>query len=567
MAGPPNQKTLQLGRESLSVPWNRLDRAIEAVSPSWAASRLQARVGHALFSAYGGGYNGASLSRRSLAGWNPLGGDADAQVLPDLRDLRERSRDLRRNSPVAGGAIGTSITNVVGTGLTMQPRVDAAALGLDEAAAQAWQERTTREFELWACSAESDLSRKQNFYLQQGLLFGSVLEAGDHAVVLARNPKSPLPVKLALQHVEGERLCNKNRAPDKPGLVAGVEMDEGGAPLRYHFASANPDRRTGAGAMTKVTWAIVDAWGARSGRRNVIHAFERTRAGQTRGVPMLAAVIEPLKQLERYTEAELMAAVVSGLFTVFISAGSAANLMPSAIANGEGSGSTGTSSAAGAGWDAKLGNGLVVELGKGDEVSTANPGRPNSAFDPFVTAIIRQIGLQLQIPYEVLVKHYSSSYSAARAAMLDAWRFWKMRRQWLVFEFCQPVYEAWLDEAVAIGRIAAPGYFADAGVRAAWARAVWTGDGPGAIDPLKDAQAAEKRVQLTISTLEQESVLHDGVSWDVKVPQRAREKKKLDDVGLPDPSAQVLAKPGAPAQQEPPEPPDGAPGSVPADNQ
>ncbi len=42
------------------------------------------------------------------------------------------------------------------------------------------------------------------------------------------------------------------------------------------------------------------------------------RPGQRRGVPVLAPVIEALKQLGRYTDAELVAAVVSGLFTVFV---------------------------------------------------------------------------------------------------------------------------------------------------------------------------------------------------------------------------------------------------------
>ncbi|MCW5632439.1 MAG: phage portal protein [Rubrivivax sp.] len=546
--------------QAVPVRWNVVDRAIASVAPAWGASRLQARVGHALFSAYGGGYNGASFARRSLAGWNPLGGDADSQILTDLRELRERSRDLRRNSPLAGGAIGTSVTNVVGTGLAVLPRVNARVLRLSPAEAAAWQENVAGDFELWAASVHSDLTRVQNFYLQQGLLFGSVLEAGDHCVILARNEKSPLPVKLALQHVEADRLCNMGRAPDRPGLVAGVEVDSDGAALRYHFASANPERRIGA----RLEWTSVEAWGPRSGRQNVIHAFERTRAGQTRGVPMLAAVIEPLKQLERYTEAELMAAVVSGLFTVFISAGGPASVMPSAVAGSAGGAASGSSTASGSGWDAKLGNGLVVELAKGDSVSTANPGRPNAAFEPFVTAITRQIGLQLQIPFEVLTKHYTASYSAARAAMLDAWRFWKVRRQWLVFEFCQPVYAAWLDEAVAIGLIRAPGYFADPAIRAAWTRAVWTGDGPGSIDPLKDVQAAGARVRLSISTLEQESLQHDGVEWDQKVTQRARERQLLAEQGLRDPTDEgrnpPAAPPSAPSRPRPGH--DGAPSDL-----
>lgn len=65
-------------------------------------------------------------------------------------------------------------------------------------------------------------------------------------------------------------------------------------------------------------WTRVEAWGEKTGRRNVIHIMNRERIGQRRGVPFLAPVIEALKQLGRYTDAELVAAVVSGMFTVFI---------------------------------------------------------------------------------------------------------------------------------------------------------------------------------------------------------------------------------------------------------
>jgi len=299
---------IKVGRGTLNVPWNILDRAIQTVAPVWAAQRLQARVGHTLLAGMGG-YKGASRSTRTLADWNPMGGDADAQILGDLSMLRERSRDLERNEPIAGGAINTAVSNVVGTGLSMQSRVDADALGLSADEADAWQSDTMRKYELWACSVWADITLKQPLYQQQGLAFRSVCAAGDHVVLLTRNTASPLPVKLSLQHIEADRLCNKDRAPDRDGLVAGVQMDERGAPRQYHFASANPDRRAGVAALKQLTWTIVDAWGKASGRRNVLHLFERTRAGQTRGVPMLAPVIEPLKQLGRYTDAELTAAI------------------------------------------------------------------------------------------------------------------------------------------------------------------------------------------------------------------------------------------------------------------
>lgn len=518
-------KRLQLGRGTLDVPWNALDRAIETLAPRWAANRLQARVGHAL-AAQAGGYHGASTSRRSLAGWNPLAGDADSDTLRDLPALRARSRDMVRNAPVAGGAIATEVTHVVGSGLSLQCAIDGPFLGLGDDEADAWQQDTERKFNAWWESADCDITRTQNGYGLQDLAYRAECESGDVAVVLTRAPWARGPVKLALQLIEADRLSNPDRKPDTATLVQGVEMDANGAPVRYHFASTNPAWRSGAAARKPLEWSAVPAFGSRTGRRNVLHLFRRLRPGQTRGVPMLAPVIEPLKQLERYTEAELMAAVVSGMFTVFIESEGTPTLQPSAI---EGNA---TATAGAAGWDGRLGNGLVVELGKGESVSSANPGRPNAAFDPFVNAIIRQVGLLLEIPYEVLAKHYTSSYSAARAALLDAWRHFRVRRSHLAEQLCQPVYEAWLDEAVAAGYVRAPGYWANPLTRRAWQGAEWIGDSPGAIDPVKEIEAAERRVALSISTLEAESVLHDGGKWRRKLLQRKREQQLLGAHGL-----------------------------------
>lgn len=533
-------KQLRMGKGTLTVPWNAVDRAIEAFAPAWAGRRLQARVGHAL-TAQLGGYNGASHGRRSLTGWTPLSGDADADTLADLPALRDRSSDLVRNAPVAGGAINTAVTHVVGTGLSLQCAIDAPFLGLSDDEADAWQQDTERKFNAWWESTDCDITRTQNGYGLQDLIFRSELEKGDVAPVLTQAGWAKGPVKLALQVIEADRLCNPDRKPDSPGLVAGVEQDANGAPVAYHFASANPRLRSGAGARRKLEWQRVPAFGERTGRRNVLHIFRRLRPGQTRGIPMLAPVIEPLKQLERYTEAELMAAVVSGMFTVFIKTEGQAQLQPNAIegANAAGGGT-------GAGWNGQLGNGLVVELGERESIESANPGRPNSEFDPFVTSIIRQIGMLLEIPYEVLVKHYTSSYTAARAALIDAWRHFRVRRSHLVDQLCQPVYEAWLDEAVAVGYVQCRGYFASPLVRRAWQGSTWIGDGPGAVDPVKEIEAAERRVALNISTLEAESVLHDGGNLRPKLRQRQREQQLLKQYELQHPEPKPAAAPVAP---------------------
>ena len=103
-------------RKQIEIKKTLIDRGIEFISPTWGAKRLKSRYMLAAASAY----TGASRSRRQTASFNPGGGDADADTLTDIEYLRNRSRDLLRNTPIATGAVGTNVVHVVGVGLIMQ---------------------------------------------------------------------------------------------------------------------------------------------------------------------------------------------------------------------------------------------------------------------------------------------------------------------------------------------------------------------------------------------------------------------------------------------------------------
>lgn len=505
---------------------NWLDRAISSVAPQWGAKRMHARMSMSV----AGSYHGADRSRRSMAGWGARVLDADAATMPGLDALRAASSSLIQNSPIASGAIATNVLNVVGTGLALNSRIDAAVLGMTDDAAKAWQDTTEREFKLFAESRDIDAGRKLNFYRLQSLAFRSTLEVGDTLVLTPSIARPGRPYRLCVQLVEGHRVCNPANQRDRAGLVGGVEIGAYGEAIAFQVAARHPGSRFYGAANT---WTRVPATSA-NGRRNAWLMGDPKRIGQTRTPPWLSEVIEPLKQLERYTEAELMAAVISGMFTVFIK---------SEPGTGPDDMLPGTAAADDGGWNGQLGNGTAVGLAEGESIETANPGRPNSQFDPFVQSIIHQIGAVLQIPHEVLIKKYQSSYSASKAAMLDAWRFFRERRAWLVGEFCQPIFDMWLDEAVASGRISAPGYFSDPVRRMAYRGAEWVGDGMGTIDPAKDATAAEKRIELGISTIAAESLLHDGQNWEDKHRQRVREHAARKEAGLIEDTAPTVAAP------------------------
>ncbi|HYX31481.1 MAG TPA: hypothetical protein VE954_00115 [Oligoflexus sp.] len=107
--------------------------------------------------------------------------------------------------------------------------------------------------------------------------------------------------------------------------------------------------------------------------------------------------------------------------------------------------------------------------------------------------------IAIGLPYEVLVQHFQSSYSASRAALLEAWKFFKLRRAWLVRTFCQPIYEWIIEEAVALGMLEAPG-FDDLFKRQIYLSTEWIGPSMQSIDPLKVVKADEVRLSSGVAS-------------------------------------------------------------------
>jgi len=491
------------------------DSVVSYFNPVKGLQRRKARVAMAL----AGGYTGASKKRRATQSWSTNDGDADSNILDDLPTLRERSRDHVRNNPIAGGALNTKVANVVGTGLRLHARIDAQYLGLDEEQAEALEQTIEREFRLFAESPDCDVARTLNFYAQQELAFLTTLESGDSFALLPYIKRENNPYSLAVQIIEADRVCNEGNARDTEKVAGGIEKDEYGAPVRYHFTNKHPGSINRAG----LKWTKIDAYGEETGRKNVLHLFRKRRPGQTRGVPDLAPVIEALKQLGEYTDAELMAAVVSGMFTVFVHTEGDFSLEEIAGFKKEfGSDDD----------ELKLGSGSIVDLGVNEKIDTANPGRPNQAFDPFVMAILKQIGVALELPFEILMMQFNSSYSASKAAIEQAWVFFRSRRKWLADNFCQPVYEAWFYEAVALGRISAPGFMRDPAMRAAYLGAEWIGPTKPVLDVLKEANGRAVMEDRGWITAAENTVQLTGGDWDRKHRQRTKEHRKRVDADL-----------------------------------
>ena len=165
-----------------------------------------------------------------------------------------------------------------------------------------------------------------------------------------------------------------------------------------------------------------------------------------------------------------------------------------------------------------------------------------STFEPFTNALVTQVGAALNIPADVLMSRFQASYSASRGALLQAAALFKTRRTWFVRDFCQPVYEAWLAEAVAIGRVSAPGYGTDPLITKAWSKADWFGPVMGMLDPVKEVTGAALRRKYGFSSGEREAAELTGSDYDDNIDQIALENATWEKHGLSVPVADNTGK-------------------------
>ena len=499
---------------------------------------------------------GASFERKALRSFLPASASPGEDILASLSVLRRRSRLLYMSTPLATAALNTNRTHVIGSGLRMQATIDLNVLGLSEEAAREWQQRTESEFELWASRPENcDALGLNTFYEQQALAFISSDMSGDVFILMKRAERTRMnPYTLRLHMIEADRICTPTAIlggvipgtegiipEDSPGaghrVYDGVETDENGRIVAYHICNRYPD-----GILVSIDpteWRRIPVRGEQSGLPNILHIFNSERPEQYRGVPFLARVIEPLLQLRRCTDSELMAALVRSFFTAWVVTEEGGNDIPMNEVRSEGPPELRREETPVGPDEYRMAPGTVLHLKKGETVNFGNPSIQTIGFDSFVKIFCRLIGASLEIPYDVLCKEFNSSYSASRGALMEAWEAFKMRRSWFITDFCQPVYELWLSEAVALGRIKAPGFFSDPLIRAAWCGAKWVGPISVSLDPVKDTKAAIMQMEAAIKTGQQVAQELGGGDYEDNIAKRKAEMELLIDAGLvmPDPNS------------------------------
>lgn len=476
-------------------------------------------------------HHAASFTERDMRAWTPMSLSADSDLLPELPAIRSRARDIDRNHGIARGGIQTIVDNVVGTGLRLSARPNYIALGRDKKWAEQWALNTEALYHEWAWSTACHAGDTLTWDQLTALALRSQLMNGEACALPLWLPDRGDGFSTKLQMIEADRLENPEGQPDSTTLHGGIRFDQYGAPVGYYFRRNHPGENLYLNAVSP-SWQFVPRR-TPFGRLRVLHVFDTERSAQSRGKPLLTAVLPQFKNADRYFQYEMQAALfnamIAGFITTAMDQDSILEMLKSGAPDQNGLDQMAAYTKLRNENAVALKGGTLIPLFPGDEIKPFMPQRPAAAFGNFVESVYRIIAVGLDMPYETLMKDYSkTTYSSARSSMLEAWRSFNRRRDWAGTQWCDPIYMLFLEEMVNAGKIEAPDFYEK---RQAYARCKWIGPGRGWVDPVKEAQAAILRIRGQVSTREDECA-EQGLDWREVADQLKTEDEYFTQLGL-----------------------------------
>jgi lambda family phage portal protein len=426
-------------------------------------------------------YAGARNTRLTGGFGTSGSSSADAELRTSLPQLRSRSRQLMRDAPYAKRARVIVVNNVVGSGVGLQGQVKTTRDTLNDTINSAIEDA----FNEWSCADSCHTGGALHFSDFERAALSEVFTAGECLIRLHFSPFGDSKVPLALELIEPERMADGFTTPD-PGVAGnvdvrmGVEIDAFQRAVAYWIRDRHPgDLNWHPGETNRILRIPAD---------QMLHLRIVDRWPQTRGEPWLHAVLRKLNDMEEYSGSELTAARMSANYFATIESPQE-DPMPGAVKADDGNAQL------------NIEAGMIDQLLPGDKLEFHTPNRPNTALDPFMRYMLREVAAGVGTSYESISRDYSqSNYSSSRLALLDDRDLWQVLQQWWARSFRGPLHSIWLKQAVlsqAITQVPLGAY----GISPKQFEAVrWKFRGWSWIDPTKEVEAYREAVRCGFTT-------------------------------------------------------------------
>lgn len=456
------------------------------------------RVGRWATAAKRSVFKGAELSR---LWWDWIASpiSADQEIYNDFLRLRSRAREMRRNHPLVRMYVDMVSTNVIGPdGFQLRCKIRNANGQLNKAL----NARIQAGWEDWSQEVTVDG--------QQGLVDWSQ-SAIENLVVdgetLVRKIRSfpDNPYRFALQPIDPDLLDHQYfRAPSEREneVRLGVEVNNWGRPVAYWFWDRHPTDLLNISARKRIRVAADE----------VLHIFRPDRVNQSRGTTWLNSVMMPLKMLDGYVEAEVVAARIGAAKMGFFQWKDSSEFEPPKE---------------GEKLSMEAQPGQFEQLPPGMEFKEWNPEHPSTAFPTFIKSIQRWAASGLRVSYNTLANDLEGvNYSSLRSALLTERDQWRKLQRWWARRVLLPIYSEWLEFAQLSGKIAL-----DSRDWSMFLQVKFLPRGWAWVDPLKDVNATIAAVDNGL-TSRTDALADQGEDFEEVAESLLEEQELIKELGL-----------------------------------
>jgi len=490
----------------------------------------------------GGTYSGGYYSGYGSGAKYPGGMSRQAPVtIHNHYAIRQQSRDAMYDSMAGRALVANNADVIVDTGLKLKPTPIPEILGLTPEQAEEWAENIAQRFHLWAKSKKSHRSGVNNFYQNQHLYEFFQWRDNDMFIRFYYSKAKDVTNPLQIDFVDPNQLRGvgfTSTYAQYPDDTDGIIKDESGKEIAYkiwYFDGGKYNHKT------------IPARGKRSGRTMMIHGYRPEYAGQSRGMPLITHVLQELEDLTNFKMSVIQKAInqASYVFAVENDTQDPGNFLEGRVSGpmkqygsfpepaGDAVNVTDTEpivnySAMPEATNTVPGSVGVLNMRKGDKLKYLQDTSPSESYDKFVDSFFSYLAASTGNSIEIVLKKFNQNYSASRGALVLFWRVAQIWRDEIASDFLDPVYEMWLSEEIAAGKIKCPGW-SDPNMKAAWLNCEWAGAPMPNIDPAKTAQADQQYVEMGAQTLDDVARNYNGSSGKANRAKLERQYSELPE--------------------------------------